>query len=79
MTWLLLQVSAYSSFARLGGVGLGLEQQGRRMDPATNAPLFTNCPRDFIGTLYYIFYTGELFPEILIYALLYLFPVVHVF
>ncbi|KAK6244036.1 hypothetical protein QUC31_010445 [Theobroma cacao] len=53
----LLQVSAYSSFAR--GVGLGLEQQRRRMDPTTNEPLFTNCTRDFIGTLDYIFYTAD--------------------
>ena len=52
------QVSAYSSFARLG-VGLGMEQQRRRMDPTTNEPLFTNCTRDFIGTLDYIFYTGK--------------------
>ncbi|PRQ44403.1 putative poly(A)-specific ribonuclease [Rosa chinensis] len=51
-------VSAYSSFARLG-VGLGLEQQRRRMDPTTNEPLFTNCTRDFIGTLDYIFYTAD--------------------
>lgn len=28
------------------------------MDPITNEPLFTNCTRDFIGTLDYIFYTG---------------------
>ncbi|OAY40659.1 carbon catabolite repressor protein 4 homolog 1 [Manihot esculenta] len=51
-------VSAYSSFARLG-VGLGLEQQRRRMDPTTNEPLFTNCTRDFIGSLDYIFYTAD--------------------
>ncbi|XWS43274.1 hypothetical protein CRYUN_Cryun16bG0089000 [Craigia yunnanensis] len=50
-------VSAYSSFAR--GVSLGLEQQRRRMDPTTNEPLFTNCTRDFIGTLDYIFYTAD--------------------
>ncbi|KAE8704614.1 Carbon catabolite repressor protein 4-like protein 2 [Hibiscus syriacus] len=48
-------VSAYSAFLR--GVSLGLEQQRRRMDPTTNEPLFTNCTRDFIGTLDYIFYT----------------------
>lgn len=40
------------------GVGLGLEQQRRRMDPNTNEPLFTNCTRDFIGTHDYIFYSG---------------------
>ncbi|OVA20690.1 Endonuclease/exonuclease/phosphatase [Macleaya cordata] len=51
-------VSAYSSFARMG-VGLGLEQQRRRMDTTTNEPLFTNCTRDFIGTHDYIFYTAD--------------------
>ncbi|KAK8649338.1 hypothetical protein V6N13_130068 [Hibiscus sabdariffa] len=50
-------VSAYSAFLR--GVGLGLEQQRRRMDPTTNEPLFTNCTKDFIGTLDYIFYTAD--------------------
>ncbi|KAI6696636.1 hypothetical protein NL676_016755 [Syzygium grande] len=52
----LLLVSAYSSFARMGA-GPGLEQQKRRLDSTTNEPLFTNCTRDFIGTLDYIFYT----------------------
>ncbi|XP_044495456.1 carbon catabolite repressor protein 4 homolog 1-like [Mangifera indica] len=51
-------VSAYSSFARMG-VGLGMEQQRRRMDSSTNEPLFTHCTRDFIGTLDYIFYTAD--------------------
>uniref|UniRef100_A0A2P2M914 poly(A)-specific ribonuclease n=1 Tax=Rhizophora mucronata TaxID=61149 RepID=A0A2P2M914_RHIMU len=51
-------VSAYSSFAR-ARVGLGLEQQRRRMDRTTNEPLFTHCTRDFIGTLDYIFYTAD--------------------
>ncbi|XAR68618.1 Poly(A)-specific ribonuclease [Bertholletia excelsa] len=51
-------VSAYSSFARTG-VGLSLEQHRRRLDPATNEPLFTNCTRDFIGTLDYIFYSAD--------------------
>ncbi|KAF6149363.1 hypothetical protein GIB67_016901 [Kingdonia uniflora] len=51
-------VSAYSSFARMG-VGIGLEQQRRKMDPSTNEPLFTNCTRDFIGTHDYIFYTAD--------------------
>ncbi|KAM7500277.1 hypothetical protein LguiA_024691 [Lonicera macranthoides] len=51
-------VSAYSSFARIGA-GLGFEQQRRRMDPTTNEPLFTNCTRDFIGTLDYIFYSAD--------------------
>lgn len=51
-------VSAYSSFARIGA-GLGYEQQKRRMDSNTNEPLFTNCTRDFIGTLDYIFYSAD--------------------
>ncbi|KFK35106.1 hypothetical protein AALP_AA5G236700 [Arabis alpina] len=51
-------VSAYSSFARMGG-SLVAEQQRRRMDPTSNEPLFTNCTRDFIGTLDYIFYTAD--------------------
>ncbi|CAA0812689.1 Carbon catabolite repressor protein 4 homolog 1 [Striga hermonthica] len=50
-------VSAYSSFVR-AGVGLGLEQR-RKMDLATNEPLFTNCTRDFIGTHDYIFYSAD--------------------
>ncbi|KAL5219189.1 hypothetical protein ABZP36_019873 [Zizania latifolia] len=52
-------VSAYSSFARMLGVGYDLEHQRRRMDPATNEPLFTNCTRDFTGTIDYIFYTAD--------------------
>ncbi|CAL9051429.1 unnamed protein product [Musa banksii] len=52
-------VSAYSSFARMGGVAPGVEQQRRRMDPATNEPLFTNCTKDFVGTVDYIFYTAD--------------------
>ncbi|MQL97533.1 hypothetical protein Taro_030227 [Colocasia esculenta] len=52
-------VSAYSSFARMVGVSVGLEQQRSRMDHKTNEPLFTNCTRDFIGTLDYIFYTAD--------------------
>ncbi|EEE50951.1 hypothetical protein OsJ_31500 [Oryza sativa Japonica Group] len=52
-------VSAYSSFARMVGVGYDLEHQRRRMDPATNEPLFTNCTRDFTGTVDYIFYTAD--------------------
>ncbi|KAI9122033.1 hypothetical protein K1719_006722 [Acacia pycnantha] len=50
-------VSAYSSFGRT--VGLGFEQHRRRVDRATNEPLFTNVTRDFIGTLDYIFYTAD--------------------
>ncbi|KAL3534139.1 hypothetical protein ACH5RR_002600 [Cinchona calisaya] len=51
-------VSAYSSFAR-PGVGLGLEQHRRRMDPTTNEPKFTNYTRDFTGTHDYIFYSAD--------------------
>ncbi|KAG6603172.1 Carbon catabolite repressor protein 4-like 1, partial [Cucurbita argyrosperma subsp. sororia] len=51
-------VSAYSSFARMGS-GIGSEKQRKRLDPTTNEPLFTNCTRDFIGTLDYIFYTVD--------------------
>ncbi|KAL9332201.1 hypothetical protein ACSQ67_001811 [Phaseolus vulgaris] len=50
-------VSAYSSFARTAG--LGFEQHKRRLDNATNEPLFTNVTRDFIGSLDYIFYTAD--------------------
>lgn len=70
MTYGRFQVSAYSSFARMG-VGLGLEQQRRRLDSTTNEPLFTNCTRDFIGTLDYIFYTGEHWCNIWFYFLIY--------
>nr|CAB3501913.1 unnamed protein product [Digitaria exilis] len=52
-------VSAYSSFARMAGVGYDLDHQRRRMDPTTNEPLFTNCTRDFTGTIDYIFYTAD--------------------
>ncbi|RWR77659.1 carbon catabolite repressor protein 4 1 [Cinnamomum micranthum f. kanehirae] len=52
-------ISAYSSFARMSGAGTTADQQRRRMDPTTNEPLFTNCTRDFIGTLDYIFYTAD--------------------
>ena len=40
-------------------VGKGLEHQRRRMDPATNEPLFTNCTRYFLGALDYNFYRGK--------------------
>lgn len=53
-----LKVSAYSSFART--VGHGFEQHKMRLDGGTNEPLFTSVTRDFVGTLDYIFYTGEL-------------------
>ncbi|CAA6653663.1 unnamed protein product [Spirodela intermedia] len=52
-------VSAYSSFARMVGGSMGLGQQRSRMDLKTNEPLFTNCTRDFTGTLDYIFYTAD--------------------
>lgn len=29
------------------------------MDSTTSEPQFTNCTRDFLGTLDYIFYTGD--------------------
>ncbi|XP_076921998.1 carbon catabolite repressor protein 4 homolog 1-like [Bidens hawaiensis] len=54
LTHTLPLVSAYSSFARIC-----YEQQKKRMDPNTNEPLFTNCTRDFIGTLDYIFYSAD--------------------
>lgn len=40
------------------GGGISLEQQRGKMDEFTNEPLFTNCTRDVIGTVDYIFYTG---------------------
>lgn len=40
------------------GGGISLEQQRSKMDEFTNEPLFTNCTRDVIGTVDYIFYTG---------------------
>ncbi|XP_042448754.1 carbon catabolite repressor protein 4 homolog 1-like isoform X1 [Zingiber officinale] len=52
-------VSAYSSFARMAGVSLGSDQQRRRVDATTHEPLFTNCTRDFVGTVDYIFYTAD--------------------
>ncbi|RLN40118.1 hypothetical protein C2845_PM01G04100 [Panicum miliaceum] len=52
-------VSAYSSFARMASVGYDLDHQRRKMDPTTNEPLFTNCTRDFTGTIDYIFYTAD--------------------
>ncbi|KAL6902409.1 hypothetical protein ACP4OV_005285 [Aristida adscensionis] len=52
-------VSAYSSFARTVGVSHDLDHQRKRIDPITNEPLFTNCTRDFTGTIDYIFYTAD--------------------
>ncbi|KAH7440973.1 hypothetical protein KP509_03G018800 [Ceratopteris richardii] len=45
-------VSAYSTFSRL-------DRHRRRLDPSSNEPLFTNCTRDFLGTLDYIFFTAD--------------------
>ncbi|KAJ7570133.1 hypothetical protein O6H91_01G107700 [Diphasiastrum complanatum] len=52
-------VSAYSAFSRLPGVGPAFEQQRQRTDSGSKEPLFTNCTRDFLGTLDYIFYTAD--------------------
>lgn len=56
---LCVQVSAYASFGRMNGNGAVVDKHRQRMDPNTKEPLFTNCTRDFTGTLDYIFYTGE--------------------
>lgn len=56
------QVSAYGAFARVPGPNG--EALRRKIDPATQEPLFTNCTRDFLGTLDYIFYTGEPHPPL---------------
>jgi CCR4-NOT transcription complex subunit 6 len=42
----------------MASAGYDLDPQRKRMDPNTNEPLFTNCTRDFTGTIDYIFYTG---------------------
>ena len=60
-------------------VGIGLEQHRRRMDPTTNEPLFTNCTRDFIGTLDYIFYSGNIHDAIFFSSILYLDSLLHSF
>lgn len=52
-------VSAYSTFAKMAAARTGFEQQLRKMDVGTSEPLFTNCTRDFLGTLDYIFYTAD--------------------
>jgi CCR4-NOT transcription complex subunit 6 len=44
----------------MASAGYDLDPQRKRMDPNTNEPLFTNCTRDFTGTIDYIFYTGWL-------------------
>jgi CCR4-NOT transcription complex subunit 6 len=41
----------------MNGLGPTVDRQRQRMDPNSNEPLFTNCTRDFLGTLDYIFYT----------------------
>ncbi|XP_024364547.1 carbon catabolite repressor protein 4 homolog 1 isoform X1 [Physcomitrium patens] len=52
-------VSAYASFGRMNGLGPTVEKRMRQMDPTTSEPQFTNCTRDFLGTLDYIFYTAD--------------------
>jgi len=49
-------VSAYSPFARMLGVAQGLDHQQRRIDPAKNEPLVTNCTRCFLENLDYMLY-----------------------
>ncbi|KAF6151856.1 hypothetical protein GIB67_010430 [Kingdonia uniflora] len=51
-------VSAYSSFA-IPTADPGIEKQKSRMDLKTNEPFFTNCTRDFLGTVDYIFYSAD--------------------
>jgi CCR4-NOT transcription complex subunit 6 len=36
-----------------------LDRQRWHMDPSSDEPFFTNCTRDFLGTLDYIFYTDN--------------------
>jgi mRNA deadenylase 3'-5' endonuclease subunit Ccr4 len=64
-----VQVSAYSQFARMQGKGQVMEQQRRRIDATTSEPLFTNCTKDFLGTLDYIFYTGAFYTLNLLFGL----------
>jgi CCR4-NOT transcription complex subunit 6 len=52
-------VSAYAQFGMMNGIGPAVEKQRRRMDLTTSEPHFTNCTRDFLGTLDYIFYTAD--------------------
>lgn len=54
-------VSAYATLGRAAGnaTGAAAELHRRRMDAGTSEPLFTNCTRDFLGTLDYIFYTAD--------------------
>eukprot|EP00245_Coleochaete_scutata_P008160 TRINITY_DN242_c0_g1_i1.p1 TRINITY_DN242_c0_g1~~TRINITY_DN242_c0_g1_i1.p1 ORF type:complete len:411 (+),score=72.36 TRINITY_DN242_c0_g1_i1:46-1233(+) len=55
-------MSAYSAFGQVGN-----ERHRRRMDASGSEPVFTNCTRDFVGTLDYIFYTADsLVPESLL-------------
>ncbi|KAF6135838.1 hypothetical protein GIB67_028157 [Kingdonia uniflora] len=51
-------VSAYSSFA-IPTADPGIEKEKTRMDLKTNEPFFTNCTRDFLGTVDYIFYSAN--------------------
>lgn len=47
------------------------------MDPLTSEPIFTNCTRDFLGTLDYIFFTGEVLHDELLNHFFNLFNVTH--
>jgi CCR4-NOT transcription complex subunit 6 len=51
--------SAYSALGRMNGVGPMLDRPRWHMDPSSDEPFFTNCTRDFLGTLDYIFYTDN--------------------
>jgi mRNA deadenylase 3'-5' endonuclease subunit Ccr4 len=42
------------------------------MDLTTSEPHFTNCTRDFLGTLDYIFYTGKRYSSVLYCTILFL-------
>lgn len=54
-------VSAYATAMRpdLANDPLVCERVRSRLDAATGEPLFTNYTRDFVGTLDYIFFTGN--------------------
>jgi CCR4-NOT transcription complex subunit 6 len=64
-------VSAYASFGRMNGIGSTIETQRQRMDLTTNEPQFTNCTRDFLGSLDYIFYTGKTHLHLFVIMILY--------
>eukprot|EP00897_Mesotaenium_endlicherianum_P005897 jgi/Mesen1/5335/ME000267S04483 len=52
-------MSAYATLGRAAAANPAGERQRRRFDAGSNEPLFSNCTRDFLGTLDYIFYTGD--------------------